>query len=137
MGTQLQEVYDAFFVKTPDTDFTGKEELVYQFFKASIGYCYKTVPESLTYTLTNQTTYDGQFNDTLGLDSIELLALCMARELYRRYDEKYNNIKQYVGTQAFNKLPDIPDLAEKSKERLTTLSDEIYKFRQEFYTYEN
>lgn len=49
-GTPLQEVYDAFFVKT-DTDYTDKEDMVFQFLKAGVSKSYKTTPNKLDYWL--------------------------------------------------------------------------------------
>lgn len=137
MGTPLQEVYDSFFIKNPETDFTDKQDMVFQLFKISLGYCKKTVPENLNYTLTIPETYEGEFTDILGQDSIELIALVMKKELYRRIMDKFTLMKQYIGTQSFNKLPDAPKLLQEATSYFETLSDEIYKFRQEFYTYKN
>jgi hypothetical protein len=106
LGTEIQKVYDSFFAKVPDTDFTGKESLVYQLFQTSIGYCYKTVPENLSYSY-DELIHAGNFTDILFFDSIELLSLGMAREYYLRDLNKLSKTKQHVGTQAFNKLPDL------------------------------
>ena len=137
MGTQLQEVYDAFFIKVPNTDFSGQQQLVYQLFKASLSHCYKTVSESLQYTITPVNTYDGVFYDILGQDTIELISLYMKRELYRRLLDKYSDIKQHVGTQAFNKLPNMIEQSKEARQIYDSLNDEIDKFKQEFYEYSN
>lgn len=133
MGTNIQEVYDAFFVKVPNTDFTGQEQLVFQLFKAATAYCYRTVPEKLDYNYDEQ-IHEGKFNETLGQDSIELLSLCMKRELYRRSNDKYMYMKQHIGTKAFNKLPEnIVKESQESRIIFESLNDEIERFRQEFY----
>lgn len=136
MGTEIQKVYDAFFAKVPDIDFTGKESLIYQLFQSSIGYCYKTVPESLAYTY-NEVLHEGNFDDTLFYDSIELLSLGMAREYYLRDLSKLSRTKQHIGTQAFNKLPDLVKQYDIASDNYRTLNDRFYSFRQEFYPYAN
>lgn len=132
MGTNIQEVYDAFFVKVPNTDFTNQEELLFQLFKASLAYCYRTVPERLEFTYDNE-LHEGCFDDLLAQDSIELISLCMKRELYRRNNDKYSKIKQHIGTKSFNKLPDMVDQSRETRIIFETLNDEIERFRQEFY----
>ena len=51
MGTLLQKIYDKFFIKASDEDFTYKQDLVFEFFETAIGYSYKTTPHDLGYTL--------------------------------------------------------------------------------------
>ena len=51
MGTLLQKIYDKFFIKVSDFDFTYKQDLVFEFFETSIGYSYKTTPHDLDYIL--------------------------------------------------------------------------------------
>jgi hypothetical protein len=137
LGTALQDVYDAFFQKVPDVDFTGKESLVYQFLKTSIGYCYKTVPESLKYTLSIPAFYEGNFDDELFFDTVELLSLGMARECYLRDLNKLSKTKQHIGTQAFNKLPDLIKQYNIASDNYKNLDDKFESFRQEFYSYKN
>ena len=51
MGTLLQKIYDKFFIKASDVDFTYKQDLVFEFFETAVGYSYKTTPHDLSYTL--------------------------------------------------------------------------------------
>jgi len=51
LGILLQKIYDKFFIKVSDVDFTYKQDLVFEFFETSIGYSYKTTPHDLGYTL--------------------------------------------------------------------------------------
>lgn len=136
MGTKIQEVYDSFFVKVPSVDFRNQETLVFQLFKSSIPYCYKTVPEDLTYTY-NDVVHEGEFDSILGQDTIELISLVMKREYYKRLIDKYSVIKQHIGTSAFNKLPNIKEIAESARANYQLATDDFEKFRQEFYTYKN
>ena len=132
MGTEIQDVYDAFFVKVPNSDFNNKEDLVYQLFKSSLSYCYRTVSENLDFEY-DTTLHKGYFNEFLGQDTIELISLCMKRELYRRNDDKFGSMKQHIGTQAFNKLPNMVEQSKEARAIFTSLNDEIEKLRQEFY----
>ena len=226
MGTQLQDVYDSFIVKTENEDFTYKQDLIFQYFKAAIGYSYKTIPNDLTYVLNNdivfivnqiatkdgnitininadtysipilivdsltviadkivsaigsayivkidysntypiltitksdvsiitgsfvdagktgaiiyQTqTYEGTFNVILFQDSIELLALYMKREYYRKIVAKFEKIKKSIGTKDFDALGNMASDFKAAQSGLTDISDEISSFRQEFYSYAN
>lgn len=136
MGTQIQEVFDAFFIKLLNVDFTGKEAIVYQIFKSSIPHCIKTVPEDLIYTF-DESTYTGIFNDVLGCDSIELIALAMVCEYYFKELGKLSGRKQYLGTQAFNKIPDLKDELNATQLDYNEANEKFEKFRQEFYSYTN
>jgi len=51
LGTLLQKIYDKFFIKVSDVDFTYKQDLVFEFFETALGYSYKTTPHDLSYTL--------------------------------------------------------------------------------------
>lgn len=51
LGTLLQKIYDKFFIKVSDVDFTYKQDLVFEFFETALGYSYKTTPHDLGYTL--------------------------------------------------------------------------------------
>jgi len=51
LGTLLQKIYDKFFIKASDVDFTYKQDLVFEFFETAVGYSYKTTPHDLSYTL--------------------------------------------------------------------------------------
>lgn len=140
MGTSLQNVYDWFFLKVPDENFSGKEEIVFALLQIAIGYSYKTVPESLDFVLDesnegDEMSFDGNFVESLGYDTVQLLSLVMAKEFYRRTVSKLASLKQHVGTQAFNKLPDSVKQLNEARTRLSDLESEIYSFRQEFYKY--
>ncbi len=136
MGTAIQKVYDAFFIKAPDTNFEGQEDLVYQLLQTAIGYSYKTVPESLEYVY-DEVAHEGYFIDDLYFDSIQLIALYMSREHYRRTMNRLSAIKQSMGTQNFNKLPDAVKQLDSSISFFNNMNDEITGFRQEFYKYDN
>lgn len=135
MGTPLQSVYDAFFIKS-SIDYAGKESQVYQFFKTGVSKSKKTVPEDLTYTV-DEETYEGQFSDTLGQDTIELISLNMLLEEKRKRKSELDYMKQHLGTKDFNRLNDKVAEYKVINESIKNLQDEIFAFRQEFYSYKN
>jgi hypothetical protein len=135
MGTPLQEIYDAFFIKS-GKDYTDKEDQVYQFFKTGISKSKKTIPTDLTYTV-NPTTYEGTFTNTLEQDEIELIALNMLLEEKRKRKSELDYLKTHIGTKDFNKLTDKVTEYKILNESMKDLRDEIFLLRQEFYSYEN
>lgn len=134
MGTPLQDVYDAFFVKSIK-DYTDKESLVFQFFKTAISKSYKTIPTDLTYTA--DIDYSGNFVEILNQDDIELIALNMLLEEKIRDVSRLENNKQHIGTKDFNRLPDKASEYKIQNQSMKDLEDKIFKFRQEFYSYGN
>lgn len=135
MATQLQEVYDAFFAKVPTHDFTDEESYVFQIFKSSVGYSKMTVSDDLTYTA--DASYEGSFGGILDDNTIELIALYMLKEWYRRDVGRFDGIKAQIGTKDFNKRPDLKVPYDIAKSKLDSTDSEIYRFRQEFYSYGN
>jgi len=82
-------------------------------------------------------TFNGAFSSVLGQDSIELLALYMKREYYRKIVAKYEKIKKSMGTKDFDKLNDMANDLKAAQSSFESMSDEISSFRQEFYSYAN
>lgn len=82
-------------------------------------------------------SYDGEYVETLGEDSIELLSLFMLREHYNKFVMKFGKQREYIGTKDFDKLPNLKNKYENTKETLDSINDQIFEFRQEFYTYKN
>jgi hypothetical protein len=131
----LQDVYDAFFIKS-SKDYTSYEDQVYQFFKTGVSKSKKTVPTDLTYTV-NETTYDGSFTNTLEQDEIELIALNMLLEEKRNRKSELDYMKSYIGTKDFSRLPEKKAEYDNLQKSMKDLQDEIYALRQEFYSYTN
>lgn len=80
-------------------------------------------------------TYDGNFPSTLTCDTIQLLTLFMKKESLRKQKAELENMKTYIGTKDFNKLPDKKSELKVLIDDAKYLDDEIQAFRQEFYTY--
>lgn len=221
LGTPLQEIYDAFFIKSVK-NWLYKEDQVFQFFKTSCGKSYKTVRNILDYILyTNEKyitiysefdsdvdltikinddtfivpittedtkiliaqnikaeietkynvdelfnliyprlliidneeikieigndlsditvseTYNGEMIAKLGQDEIDLIAMFMLLESYYKQKSSLEATKQHVGTKDFNKLPNKEAEYKNVLQSIKDLKEEIYLFRQEFYTYKN
>jgi hypothetical protein len=82
-------------------------------------------------------TYDGLFTNTVDQDALELIALNMLLEQKRLRKSELDYSEQKLGTKDFNKFPDKVAEYKILKESIKDLQDEIFSFRQEFYSYEN
>lgn len=133
MGTNLQKVFDAFFIKLPAVDFTGKEDIVLQLFKTAVGYASSTLV-NLEFTV-DEVTYEGSFNRTLSQREIELIALYMVREQHYRTYSGFVYKKQHIGTKDFDKLPDLKKQFEIAENTYHDANDSVNKFKQEFNIY--
>ena len=134
MGTNLQEVFDAFFSKFPNVDFTGKESQVVQFLKSAIGKCYRRVYDDLTYEY-DDVLDEGNFINTVSNSSIELISMYMAKEYISQKYAVLCGRKQYLGTQAFNKIPSLKEEFDTVEKTMNYWLEEIDKFLNEFPDY--
>jgi hypothetical protein len=134
MGTDLQDVFDSFFVKIPSVDFTGKESQVVQFLKSAISKCYRQVYDDLTYSY-DDVSKEGTFNNIVTQPSIELISTYMVREYFSQKFAIVSGRKQYIGTQAFNKLPSLKEEYETVKQSLDYWTNEVDRFKVEFPDY--
>jgi len=82
-------------------------------------------------------TYDGEFIGTVEQDALELIALNMLLEQKRQRKSELDYTKTYLGTKDFNKLIDKVAEYKVLNESIKLLEEEIFLFRQEFYSYEN
>lgn len=140
MGTPLQSLYDRFFSKT-DEDFTDKEGQIFNLVDSAISKSYKTVKHSLIYMLDDPTppateSYDGNFNDNLDSDELELLALWMVYEWNRKKQQKLISQKKLVGTKDFNRLDDLPSELRALNLTMQQTMDDIASLKNEFNTYQ-
>lgn len=134
MGTDLQEVYDAFFIKVPTVDFFGKESQVFQFFKSAISKCYRHTYDKLDYVC-DEYTYEGYFKNIISNSSIELISMFMVKEYLVQKFSLLTTRKQYLGTQAFNKIPSNKEEYDLTENSLKYWTDEISRFLMEFPDY--
>ena len=82
-------------------------------------------------------TYDGEFIGIVEQDALELIALNMLLEQKRQRKSELDYTKTYLGTKDFNKLIDKVAEYKVLNESIKLLEEEIFLFRQEFYSYEN
>lgn len=134
-GTNLQEVFDAFFIKVPHVDFTGKESQVYQFFKSAIAKCYRHTYDNILSHFYDEELQEGFFDTKISQSSIELISMFMVKEYFVQKFALLNSRKQYLGTQAFNKIPSNIEEFNLTNESLKYWSDEIARFLMEFPDY--
>ena len=80
--------------------------------------------------------YNGSYINLLGQDTIELIALFMKREYYRKIVARFEKMKKSLGTKDFEKLECFNEY-KASLLGLKSISEEIEDFRQEFYSYKN
>lgn len=134
MGTNLQEVFDSFFVKIPSVDFTGKESLIIQLLKSAIGKCYRQTYDNLGYTY-DDVLKTGNFINIISQSSIELISLNMVKEYLSQKFAIISNRKQYLGTQAFNKIPSYKEEFNVTEQSINYWNNELDKLISEFPDY--
>lgn len=133
MSTNLQEAFDAYFIKLPAVDFTGKEDIVLQLFKTAVGYASSTLA-NLDFTV-DEVTYEGSFTRVLHQREIELIALYMVREQHYRIYSGFIWKKQQIGTKDFDKLPDLKKQFEIAENTYRDADEKVNDFKQEFNNY--
>lgn len=107
----------------------------------------KSGVDSITVTITDtddtnvyivaNRTYDGEFINTIEQDALELIALNMLLEQKRQRMSELDGQKSYIGTKDFNRLPDKKAEHDTLSKSIKNLEEEIFVFKQEFYSYEN
>jgi hypothetical protein len=132
--TDLQAVFDAFFIKLPSVDFTGKESQIFQFFKSAIVKCLRKTYDDLSYTY-DETSKSGNFSTIVSEATIELLSMYMVKEYFVQSFALISGRKQYLGTQAFNKIPTNKEQFETISQSLQYWDNEIDKFLMDFPDY--
>lgn len=134
MGTDLQEVFDAFFIKIPSIDFTGKESQIFQLFKSAIAQCYRRVYDNLEYVY-DENLSEGNFLNVVSQPSIELISMYMVVDYYSQKLSILNGRKQYLGTQSFNKIPSLKEELDVANSSIQNWENRISRFLNEFPDY--
>jgi len=133
-GTNLQEVFDAFFIKVPSIDFSEKENQVIQFLKSAIAHCHKHTYDNLEYFY-DEDLENGYFYNTISIDSIELISMFMTIDCFQQRFSLINMRRQYLGTNAFNKIPSNKEDFENTKNSLDYWRNRIDRYLMEFPEY--
>lgn len=134
MGTNLQVLYDRFQSKV-DEDMYGKESLIFALVDSAISKSYKDVHHSLKYTLTDAPVYEGEFNEVLDGDEIELLALWMKYEWDGREQQKLLKLRDDIGTSDFNRLPNKMEKVKTITATMKAIREEINDLKDSMNTY--
>lgn len=132
MGTPLDDVYRNFFARV-DENMSGKESLVYAIFIIAISKARKNVRHSLSYTLTDDEKYEGNFSETLDDDEVDLIALHMLYEWNGRKKQKLVAQREDIGTPDFNRLPDKKAQLAVIESAMETIKDDITLLTNEFF----
>lgn len=130
--TDFQEVIINFQSKVPT--FEGTLQLLVQYLKSAISRCHRQVYDNLEFWY-DEEILEGHFCERLQLDTIELLAMYMAQEHFLNLMSLYDKRKQYLGTQAFNKIPNLKDNYDFITTKYNFWSEEIRKLRDELPDY--
>lgn len=134
MGTDLQEVFDAFFIKVPTVNFTGKESEVFQLFKTATSLAKKKTYDSLEYQY-DDVEGEGTFIGMVSGDTLELLSMYMTKSYFQQKLALISGRKQHLGTQAFNKIPSNKEQFEMVENSLNYWNQEIEKLLEDFPDY--
>ena len=134
MGTPLDILFDRFISKV-DEDLTGKEDLIIAVMDTAKSKIYKTCKHDLSYKIFDEILYDGEFDNDLDDDEIELWALQMLYEWNRREQQRLVKQKESVGTSDFNRLPNKSEQLKAVNAVMKTIQEDIDKLKDDFNTY--
>lgn len=132
MGTDIQEVLDSFTIKVPT--FSGSLDYAMQLMKSAIAKVYRHTYDKLDYHYDAESK-TGSFDSKISNASVELIALAMACDYYLREIGFLTTRKEYVGTQAFNKIPSNKDKLTVLKGNYEKWVEELQMFVEEFPDY--
>ena len=134
-GTNIQEIVDSFTIKVPQ--FGGSINEIVQYMKSSIAKCRRHVYDNLDFEYDPE-IITGYFHDKISDSSIEFIAILMASEYWFKEFSKISARRTYLGTQAFNKIPNNTEsynLASKNLEKWTLeaqmFSEELPDYSEE------
>jgi len=135
MGTPLQQAYDLFFSKIDD-DLFGLELQIFNWLNSAISKSKKFVINNLDYTLNDNSDYDGNFNNYLTDDELELIAMQMKYEYYDKKNAYLTSLRREIGTKDFNSLPDKKRELDGIQNSMKLLKEDIKELKQQFNTYQ-
>jgi hypothetical protein len=102
--------------------------------KSAIGKCHRQTYDNLTYTY-DETLKTGSFVNIIAQSSIELIALNMVKEYFSQKFVVISNRKQYLGTQAFDKIPSYKEEFNATKQSIDFWNNELDKLISELPDY--
>lgn len=132
--TNLQEVVDAVKIKIPNEDLSGKENQIIQMLKSAIARCRRKTYDILDFSY-NTVLKEGSFENAVSSSTIELLAMYIVKNYLEWEFSVLNKRKQYLGTNAFNKIPSNKERYDFLNNQLSYWNIEIEKFEMDFPDY--
>ena len=102
--TSLQEIVDAVKIKIPTEDLTGKENHLAQLLKSATARCKRKTYDKIDFYYDKE-LQEGYFYNSISEPTIELLSMYIVKDYTAWQFSILNNRKQYLGTNAFNKIP--------------------------------
>lgn len=133
-GTNLQEIVDAVKIKIPNENLSGKESQIVQMLKMAVSRCKKKTYDNLEFYY-DEEILDGYFYNIISDATIELLSMYIVKNFLTWQFSIFNNRKQYLGTNAFNKIPSYKEKFDSITEQLSYWDNEIEKFEMDFPDY--
>ena len=132
--TSLQEIVDAVKIKIPTEDLTGKENHLAQLLKSATARCKRKTYDKIDFYYDKE-LQEGYFYNSISEPTIELLSMYIVKDYTAWQFSILNNRKQYLGTNAFNKIPSYKDRYDFLMNQLEYWNNEIAKFEMEFPDY--
>jgi len=102
--------------------------------KTAIAKCYRHTYDNLEFVYVEELE-EGNFLNVISQSSIELISMYMVKEYLVPTLSILSKRRQYLGTQAFNKIPSYKEQYDMMKQSLEYWSEEIEKFLMEFPDY--
>lgn len=133
-GTNLQEIFDAVKVKIPSENLSSKADMIVQLLKGAITQCRRKTYDNLDFEYSPE-IQEGYFIYEVSLSSIELLSMYIVRDYLSQQFAIVSGRKQYLGTQAFNKLPANKEKFDFYNDQVKYWTDRIQVFEMEFPDY--
>lgn len=154
MGTPLQAVYDAFFLRLDEQICDKDKGLIYSIFIVAVENAKRAAVNSLGYVLDEpeenhpaeldleegedeDESYSGYFIEALSGDEINLIALWMLYEWNRRKLQRLLGQRRDIGTADFNRIPSKKEELAVIEFGLKHAKSDIVELEQAFNEYKN
>lgn len=134
MGTNLQDIFDSFYLKIPREDATPS--YVFALIKPALAKVYKQFSHNIKFIVTDSEEFEGYFVDELYLDEVELLTLQMAIDYHTAKDlDRLLTLQSLIGTKDFNKLPTYKDNLVIVKDKISALKLQLEELKSDMNKY--
>lgn len=134
MGTDLQELFDSFYVIVPRQE--AIPSYVMALIKPALSKVYKQFKHSYKFVVTDKEECEGYFIDELDIDELQLIALQMAIDYHTGKDlDRLTSIKTTIGTKDFNKIPNASENLKNIQSKIQMLTDELEQLKSDMNKY--